>query len=120
MILFRYLTHEIQLYFGGVFAILVLLIFGNYLCTYIGRAAGGSLEVSAVLQILIFLMPNIMLLLLPISFFVALLLAYGKLFSTNELWAMFASGLSWRRLFLYSSFPAFLLCIVSLLLSFYV
>ncbi len=102
MLIFRYFCKEI---FSALIAltIIILLIFlSNQLVQYLGRAASGQLPGMVVLQLMALEVPNLLCLLLPLGFYVALLIAYGRLYAENEMVVLFAAGFSEWRLMAYT------------------
>lgn len=78
--------------------ILLLIMVSNTFIRYLSQAAAGSINSSAVINLISFTVPNFIVTLFPITLFLAIIMAFGKLFADNELLVMFACGLSWRAL----------------------
>ncbi len=100
MIILRYLNREILLTTLAISFCLFLLFFGNRFAQYLNQAAVGELTAGAILQILAYRIPDIMMLILPISYFLGILIAYGRLYSDNEMVVMSSGGISQFRLLL--------------------
>lgn len=100
MIILRYLNREILLTTFAISFCLFLLFFGNRFAQYLNQAAVGELTASAILEILAYRIPDIMMLILPISFFLGILISYGRLYSDNEMVVMSSGGVSQLRLLL--------------------
>jgi lipopolysaccharide export system permease protein len=117
MIILRYLTLEIIHVMLAIVAILLVITFSNMFVHYLSQAAVGSFLSGGVLQMMLFMLPRYLSFLLPISFFLAILLAYGKLFSNNELVVLFSCGMSWKRLAKITMLPGVILMVCVAILS---
>lgn len=98
MILFRYISRELWLSFVGILMVLLTVFATNYFARLLGRAARGDLPADLVAQILLLNLPYFLGVLLPLSFFLALLMVQGRLYAESELTAMKACGFSSDRL----------------------
>ena len=80
-------------------AVIVLVIsMGWRFNGYLNEAARGIWTKDVLFLIMIFRLPDFLELILPISFFLALLLAYGRLYVDSEMTVLQACGLSTARL----------------------
>lgn len=102
MHIFRYFCKEIFSALLALTVIILLIFLSNQFVQYLGRAASGQLPGMVVLQLMALEVPNLLCLLLPLGFYVALLIAYGRLYAENEMVVLFAAGFSQRRLYLYT------------------
>lgn len=98
MLMNRYLFREIFHTFCAVLAILLLIALSNKVVRLLGKAASGDIAPDILLQVIFFQIPELLAFLMPIVLFLAILLAYGRLFSDNEITAMWACGIGWQRL----------------------
>lgn len=116
MIIRRYLVKEIMnSFFGTTF--LLLLIFGSeQLLSYMRAAAGGRMPLHLVFLLLSLQLPVLLTFLLPLSFFIAILLAYGRLYVDSEMAVLSSCGVS-RRWFVRcaSGFGMIIMLFVALL-----
>lgn len=92
MIIFRYLAKEVFLTLIALTSILMLIFLSNQLAQYLNRAASGSMPGVIIMKLMMLEMPNLIGLLLPLGFYVALLLAYGRLYAESEMTVLRASG----------------------------
>ena len=106
MILFRYLTREVLLTMSAVAGILQLVIMGSRFIRYFSDAAEGDFPVTILGSLMLFHLPGFMELILPLSFFLGILLAYGQLYMNSEITVMVACGMSPTRLFRVTLLPA--------------
>lgn len=112
MIVFRYLTREILLTMSAVAGVLLLVIMGSRFIRYFTDAAQGELPLSALGTLMLFHMPSFLELVLPLSFFLAILLAYGQLYLNSEITVLVACGMSPNRLLQVTLLPAALIAVL--------
>lgn len=106
MIIFRYLTREILLTMSAVAGVLLLVIMGSRFIRYFTSAADGDIPVSILGTLMLFHMPGFLELILPLSFFLGILLAYGQLYLNSEITVLVACGTSPNRLLTVTLLPA--------------
>ncbi|MYL22305.1 LPS export ABC transporter permease LptF [Vreelandella massiliensis] len=106
MILFRYLTREVLLTMSAVAGILLLVIMGSRFIRYFSNAAEGDFPVTILGNLMLFHLPGFMELILPLAFFLGILLAYGQLYMNSEITVMVACGISPTRLLKVTLLPA--------------
>jgi lipopolysaccharide export system permease protein len=92
------LLKEITTTLAGLTTILLLIFMSNQFVHYLNRAASGRLPGLAVFQLLMLEIPNLLGLLLPLGFFVAILLAYGRMYADNEMTVLHACGYGPKKL----------------------
>ena len=71
---------------------------GARLIKYFGVAAQGKMDSSILLSIIAFRLPEFLTLLLPISFFIGIMLVFGRLYVDHEMAVLNGSGVSRDRL----------------------
>ncbi|SDN47413.1 LPS export ABC transporter permease LptF [Vreelandella arcis] len=106
MILFRYLTREVLLTMSAVAGILLLVIMGSRFIRYFSDAAEGDFPVNILGTLMLYHLPGFMELILPLAFFLGILLAYGQLYMNSEITVMVACGMSPTRLLKVTLLPA--------------
>lgn len=94
MILRRYITKQIASTTFLVLGFLLLLFLGGRLISSFGMAAEGRLDISLVFVILGYNLPFFLELILPLSFFIALMLVFGRLYVDHEMAVLNSSGVS--------------------------
>ncbi len=109
MLIFRYLTREILVNMLAVTFVVLLIIMSGRFVRHLDQAATGDIAADVVFQILLFRMPNFIGLILPLGFFIGILLAYGRLYVESEMVVLSTSGMSPSRLLAYTSVPALML-----------
>lgn len=101
MILFRYFFREIFSSTLAVTLILLVVIVSSRFSNYLDDAVAGRISADVLFAVMALRIPVILELLLPLSFFIALLFALGRLYVESEMAALSACGFSRRRLLLY-------------------
>lgn|SRR3990167_3453765 len=118
MKIFAYIANEILLYVTLFFSVLFIVLLGNYTSSFLNRAVDGYIGLSTVIKLLCFITPGIIVLILPISVFGGIFVAFRQLCIRNELIVIFACGISWKKLFACLLIPVSLLTALTVILSF--
>lgn len=92
MIVFRYLLKEVSTTLIALTSILLLIFMSNQLVSYLNRAANGQIPGFFIVQLMLLELPTLLCLLLPLGFYMALLLAYGRLYADSEMTVLQACG----------------------------
>lgn len=92
MLIFRYLAREVFITLASLTTILMLIFMSNQFVRYLNRAASGSIPLAIVMKLMMLELPNLMGLLLPLGFYIALLIAYGRLYADSEMTVLQACG----------------------------
>lgn len=119
-IIYRYLAKEISTTLAGLTSILLLIFFSNQLVNYLTRAAAGKIPGMIVLKLLALEIPTLLSLLLPLGLFMALLIAYGRLYADNEMTVMMSCGFSKRQLLKFTLWLAIVVSLVVGIMVFWV
>lgn len=98
MILRRYMIYQLSLNTAVVLGFLVVLLLGGRLIRYFGLAAEGRLDMGLLFTIIGYNLPFFLELILPLAFFIALMLVFGRLWVDHEMAVINASGISRGRL----------------------
>ena len=98
LIIRRYLVKQVVSTSTVVTALLTLIIMGGQLIRIFGRAAQGRLDGSVLLSIIAYRLPEFLTLILPLSFFIGLMLVFGRLYVDHEMAVFNGSGISRNRL----------------------
>lgn len=118
MILRRYLQKELLQTFLATTLVLLLIAISNKLVSLIAKAAMGEFAAS-VFQLIWLQLPELLAIILPIAFFISVLLTFGKLFVDLEIPLMLACGVSWRFLITSVVYFAIPVALLSAFLSLY-
>jgi len=98
VILRRYMTRQVASTTALVLGFLVVMMLGGRLIRYFGIAAEGRLDISLLFTIIGYNLPYFLELILPLAFFIALMLVFGRLYVDQEMAVINASGVSRGRL----------------------
>ncbi len=94
MLIFRYFNRELLQSLVTVTLIILIIFLGNQLVRYLNDAAAGEIALGVVGKIMLLEIPYLLSLLLPLTFFLSLLLTLGRFSADNELLILSACGLS--------------------------
>ncbi|MCV2404111.1 LPS export ABC transporter permease LptF [Marinomonas sp. C2222] len=117
--LFRYLAKEVLVSTAGVTLILLLVILSGRFSSYLGRIAEGKMTFEFLFAILGYHIPSFIQMILPLAFFLSLLLTFGRLYIENEMSVLFSSGISKAKLAIYTLGIAGLMSMASAGISFW-
>lgn len=98
LIIRRYLVQQVVSTSLVVISLLTLVIMGGRLIKYFGVAAQGRLDASILFSIIGYRLPEFLTLILPLGFFIGLMLVFGRLYVEHEMAVFNASGISRGRL----------------------
>lgn len=102
MIIFRYLARNVLSNTIGVASVLMLVVVSSRFVKYLAEAAAGKLDASVLLAIIGFRLPGFFELVLPLAFFLSILLAYGQLYVNSEMTVLHACGISQKNLVVFT------------------
>lgn len=106
VIIFRYLCRELLFATLAVSAVLLLMVMSGRFVKYLAEAAAGDMSANILFSLMGYRLPGFLELVLPLGFFVGILLAYGRLYIESEMTVLHACGFSERRLLTYTLVPA--------------
>ena len=113
MILNRYFLRSIFSYTASVSVIFLLIIVSSRSIQYLDQAARGEINPEVVFWIILFRLPEFSQIILPLSFFIGIVLTIGKLKSESEFIVMEQNGFSSNRLHkLLIGFGALICCLI--------
>ena len=98
MIIFRYLCREILSATTAVCVILLLVLMSGRFVKYLAKAVTGDMESGVIFAMIGYRIPGFLELTLPLAFFLAVLLSFGRLHIQNEMSVLKACGVSEKRL----------------------
>lgn len=120
-IVFRYLMRQLLASMLAVSGILLLVFMSGRFIKYLSGAAEGKLAGDVLFAIMGYRLPGFLELILPLGLFLAILLAYGRMYLESEMTVLHACGMSEQKLLAYTlgiSLPVGLLvALLSLWLS---
>jgi lipopolysaccharide export system permease protein len=98
-ILQRYVLREVALVWLALTPILVIILLAKRFTYYLSLAAAGELPIDAAYQLILLKIPSHLGVILPLTLFLSILLALGRMYRDSEMIAYAASGVSpWRVL----------------------
>ena len=100
LIINKYLIKEIFTSLLGVAAVLFLIFFSGQLVGLYTKAASGNLQVSTIMILLGLKSISNLVFVLPLAFYLAVLLAFSRLYRDNEMVVLLACGIGQTRLIL--------------------
>lgn len=116
MIIFRYLTKEVYSTLLAATIVLLLIFITNQFIHYLGEAAAGGIPAKSVIQLMTLQVPLLLGYMMPLGLFLAILLAYGRLYVDNEMTVLSACGVSkWQLLGMTMGFTSLIVILVAFL-----
>ena len=98
MIIFRYLSKQILQVMTAVTLILLVVGLTSRFIQYLGQAVAGEMASDVLLLLMFYRLPDFFLVIVPLAFFLGILLVYGRMYAENEMVVLLGSGFSPRRL----------------------
>ena len=99
MLIVRYLTRDILVNTGAVCLIVFLVVFSSQFVRLLADVAEGDLAAGFLASIMFYSIPSYLELILPLGFFIGLMLALGRLYVDSEMVVLSASGIGpWHLL----------------------
>lgn len=112
LIIFRYISRDLLVTGFAVSAILLVIFLSGKFGDYLDDAARGKLAVDVLFTIIAYRMPNLLELILPLGFYLAILLAYGRMYIESEMVVLSATGMSQWQLVRMTLAPAALVALI--------
>lgn len=94
MILRRYIIREVATTTALVLGFLAVMLLGGRLIRYFGMAAEGGLDIGVLFTLIGYNVPYFLELIFPLSFFIGLMLVFGRVYADHEMAVLNASGIS--------------------------
>ncbi|WP_206483412.1 LPS export ABC transporter permease LptF [Thalassotalea sp. G2M2-11] len=94
MIIFRYLLKEVAKTQLAVFIVLMTIFISNKFVRVLDDASEGGIPGQMVMVFIGLKVPDLAGMILPLSFFLGILLAYGRIYADNEMTILHACGVS--------------------------
>ena len=98
MIISRYITREVVSTLLGITFVLLLAFLSQQLVRYLNFVAIGKIPTNVLFKLVSFEIPYILSFLLPLGFYLAVLLVYGRLYADNEMSIMQMYGYNHSRI----------------------
>ena len=94
MIIERYLFKELSLTLVAVTTVLFLIFVASWFARLLAEVSTGNIQANVIFLLLAFKSIDSLMILLPLALYLAVLLAFGRLYKDSEMTAMLACGVS--------------------------
>ena len=118
MIFFKYLSRQVYQLLLGITVVFIMVALFSRFIQYLGQAAIGELSSDILVWIVLYRMPDFLLIILPLSLFLSVLVTYSRLYAENEMTIIFNSGMSEWTLLAYTQLIAAIILATVAILSF--
>lgn len=114
MIIFRYLSKQVLQIVAVVTTVLLTVALTGRFIQYLGDAVAGEKAPDILLLLMMYRIPEFLLVILPLALFLAIILAYGRMYADNEMVILMGSGVSQKKLFAHTlGVTAFIMVLVA-------
>ncbi len=117
MLITRYLYRDILTTIAALLLVLIAIYLSHRLILFLAAAGSGGLPVEFIFKLLILKLLWVLIILIPLTFFLAILLSLGRFYADNEITAMYACGIGVPYLLQRSTMLAFFIAIFVAFLS---
>lgn len=117
MLIFRYLSRQILQVMLAVSLVLLVVALTSRFIQYLGDALAGQLASDILLLLMLYRLPDFLLVILPLALFLGIILAYGRMYADNEMVILLGSGFSQRRLLLVTQASSAVVLLIMAVLS---
>jgi len=100
LIIFRYLSKQVLQIVAVITSVLLVVALTGRFIQYLGEAVAGEKAPDILLLLMLYRIPEFLLVILPLALFLAIILAYGRMYADNEMVILMGSGVSQKRLLL--------------------
>lgn len=111
-IIFRYLGRQVLTTMLAVALVLLLVFMSGRFLQYLAAAAQGEYAAGVLFAVMGYRLPEFLELILPLSFFLAILLTYGRMYQESEMTVLTACGVSERQVLFLTLGPGLLMTLV--------
>ena len=119
-ILSKSLNMEVFKSSSSVLLIFFLLVVGSRIVGYFEQAAEGNLDPAIIMSVVALRFPDFITLLIPLSFFLGVLISISRIYAEREIYGFFSVGLAPFDLIKFLAPQALLYFLLTLILSLYV
>lgn len=119
MTIFFYLCRQILQVMLAVTLVLLIVALTSRFIQYLGDAVAGQLASNILFLLMLYRLPDFLLVILPLAYFLGIILVYGRMYAENEMVILLGSGFSHERLLTYSLGIASLVAVLLALLVLY-
>ena len=119
LIIFRYLSKQILQIVAVVTSVLLVVALTGRFIQYLGDAVAGEQAPDILLLLMLYRIPEFLLVILPLALFLAIILAYGRMYADNEMVILMGSGVSQKGLLLHTMGVSLLITLIVATISLY-
>ena len=101
----------------AITTVLLLVVMSGRFIKYLAEAAAKGFPADMLLGVMVYRLPGFLELILPLGFFLGILMAYGRLYLDSEMTVLSACGMSVRRLVVITLVPATIVTVAVAFLS---
>jgi len=112
LILTRYFLKELLTSTFVITGILMLIVVSARLVVHLNKAVAGIIPPEAVFYTIIYNSPSFLQLILPLGFYISILLVYGRMHSENEMTVLHATGFGPKQIFRITMAPVMVMMIL--------
>jgi len=98
LIVFRYLARQVLQATAVVALILLAVAVISRFMQYLGEAASGQKAADALFLIMLYRLPEFLLVILPLALLLGIVLSYGRMYAENEMVSLMGAGIGQTRL----------------------
>ena len=98
MIVFRYLSKQILQIAAVVTSVLLFVVLTGRFVQYLAEAVAGEKAPDILVLLMLYRIPEFLLVIVPLAFFLAIILAFGRMYGDNEMVVLMCAGYSQGRL----------------------
>ncbi|MDY7026261.1 MAG: LPS export ABC transporter permease LptF [Pseudomonadota bacterium] len=109
MIINRYITRQIFTTTVTLVSLLVVILIGSRIISFLGRVVEGKIDLSALMGLIGMALPILLPYLVPIGFFLALMIVFGRMYAESELTVLRSTGFSEWNLLGFLATPALMI-----------
>jgi len=96
----------------AITSVLLLVVMSGRFIKYLGEAATDGLGAGLIVSVMGYRIPGFLEIILPLGFFLGILMAYGRLYLDSEMTVLSACGMSLQRLVVYTLLPASIVAVI--------
>ena len=98
VIVFRYLSRQILQIAAVVTFVLLFVVLTGRFVQYLAEAVAGEKAPDILVLLMLYRIPEFLLVIVPLAFFLAIILAFGRMYGDNEMVVLMSAGYSQGRL----------------------
>ena len=117
MLIFRYLAKDVFLTLLALTIFMLLVFLGDAFLSALKHVANGRIPLGFITHLMIFEVPNLLWKALPLAFYLALLIVYGRLYADSEITVLQACGYGSGQLLKHSLLMASLVAMVVMIIT---